>query len=290
MQSLTNMRERLDSMKNIFNSKIVFIIAVILFTLLSLTIYQIFVRDWIKPAKIDIESLKGTTYFNNKTIENRTEVLDHVFRQGQNAQSYLNANGYWYTNNEEGYKRNIYFDSENEYIKIYYTIFDKMVTINKDENQASDSTNTSPFYFHNYGYVTVYIAVNNDDLDSGLNTILPKTAMASGAFISESSSMSEFEAFLDFKYGRIRPIFRIVSQKGKSNQCDYYITPLCFTRGHWGLVNSDSSELRMMFVFDKYIIHIDEWTYNRGKYDSTQLVIDDVCELLIKADKSYPVS
>ena len=277
-------------MKNIFNSKIVFIIAVILLTLLSLTMYQIFVRDWIKPAKIDIEPLKGITYFNNKSIENRTEVLDHIFRQGQDAQSYLNANGYWYTNNEEGYERNIYSDSENEYIKIYYTIFDKIVTINKDENQASDSTNTSPSDSHNYGYVTVYIAVNNDALDSDLNTTSIKTAMASGTFISEISSMTEFEAFLDFEYGRIRPIFHTVSQKDKSNLCDYYITPLCFTRGDWGLVNSDSSELRMMFVFDKYIIYFHEWTYNRGKYDATQFVVDDVCELLIKADQSYPIS
>ncbi len=277
-------------MKIIFNIKIVFIIAIILLTLLSLSIYQIFVRDWIKPAKIDIEPLKGITYFNNRTIENRTEVLDHIFRQGQDKLSYLNANGYWYTNKDKGYERNIYFDSENEYIKIYYTIFDKIVTTTKDESQASDSANTSYSDFNNYGYVTVYIAVNKDDLDSDFNTTSIETAMASETFISEISSMTEFEAFLNFEYGRIRPIFHIVSQKDKSNLCDYYITPLCYTRGDWGLVNSDSSELRMMFVFDKYIMYFHEWTYNRGKYNATQLVVDDVCELLIKADKSYSIS
>lgn len=277
-------------MKRIFDHKIVSMLAMTVLIFLCISIYQLFVRDWIKSAKFDIEPIERITYFDKKTIKNKTEVLSNIFSQGQDKNSYLNANGYWYVNKEEGYERNIYLDNENEYIKMYYTIFDGMDTNAQDKNQGVGSTDLDALGFNGYGYVTVYIAATNKVIKSDLNTTAQKTRMATGSYRSEIPSMTEFKDFLDFEYGRIRPIFRMVSQKGKNNRFEYYITPLCYTRDSWGLINSDSSELYMMFVFGDYIIYVQEWTYKRSKYDATQLVIDDVSRLLNNADKSYPIS
>jgi len=245
---------------------IISIIVLILFSLL----YFFYLKDWMKPVVIDLNPVKNITYFNGKPAEKYKSVMKNILEQCRGSQPVNKDMEYRSTNKELGFERLSAFDKESKYLSITYYFRDKENIDNPLGQELS------------YVYVNI---ISNNQVNTSVSNVL---GSSTGTYFSDVNSASKFKQYYKSEHGFFRPIFDLLSQKGKAGNFNYLISPFCKIEDEYGFKIYDvGATTDMYFAWDDYTIVIHELTYNFNNNFSTPIVLKDLEALLKQADANY---
>ncbi len=221
------------------NNKIKKVIFIVVLLGIITLIYFSYVRDWIRPVKVDVSAMENITYFNNKKSADHQSVLTKIHKQAHDnagvTEPYDELAEYYYSNPEHIYERAVWFQIvEPSFLEISYT-FNRA---NQSGNFSRDFVNVKIFQSPEYKF----------NYFTG-----PKLRLS---YFGRGNQTLHGE--LSKNYGKFRPIFNLLSKHGKKDGFAYYISPLIYLKNEYGVVyNREKSTAFMVFVFEEYAITID---------------------------------
>ena len=244
------------------------LIVLVLFGLL----YFFYLKDWIKPAPVDLSIVKNITYFNEKPANEYETVMMNILEQCRGALPVNEDMTYTSTNVDRGLKRYSHYDNVAKHLTITY-YFREEETIEKPFGET-------------FSYVYVNIFSNNSvmgsDQDSDENEIM------SGTDFLDVNSTVKFKRYYASEHGKFRPIFDLIDRKGKTGNFKYLISPFCNIKNEYGFVdNRDNASVDMYFAWVDYTIAINEYTDNYIDNYKTPIVLEDLEAILKQAEKYY---
>lgn len=225
-----------------------YIALIILITIiLTSALYFLFIRDWIKPASVNIDNMRNVSCFTGNT-ENRYTVFKGIFEQCKTGSS-VNNDEIRTTNNDKDYERITTIDEE--YLSLTYYFGG---TTEVDNGIVEVNIYTNPQFKFN--------------IFTGPDFNMPLSSL-------ETTLRTKYRK----EYGRFSPIFNVISQHNKENNFEYYISPLIYVKDELGSKAGSGGTIDMVFIYYNYCIYLHEGFKNKENLNYS-VALDDLNSLL----------
>ena len=232
-----------------------------LFIILWALIYFFYVRDWMKPAKVNIDTMRSVTYFNNKS--DTETALQGIVKACNNGYALKEGEEVRVLNKELGYKRIAYISSceSGTCVDISYMF--------------EDAERPDYPFSRVRGNVRVLIFKNS----------YFKFNILTGPKFKYPSSMSfvELKEKNKSEYGRFSPVFNSMSKHGKEADFEYYVSPLIRSKNEFGFTYGNDGSVDLIFIYGDYAVYISEYFKNKDVL-FYPIVIEELAELLAQAE------
>ena len=245
------------------------IIIIVLLGIVSL-VYLLCVRDWIRPFNADVSTMKNITYFDNQKATDYKSVLTNIHKQSRSndiaTEPYDELAEYYYKNPEHSYERTVWLNFyEQSFLKMSYT-FDTINNPNEPYDFVLVIIFPSPEYKFNY-FTGPKLKLSYWDKD-------------------DQTLQNE----LGESYGKVRPIFNLLSKLGKEEDFEYYLSPLIFNKNEYGVIDDyEDATSFMIFVYDEYAIlmYIPCVSPPNDVEIIAHIVLDDIEKLIKQTEENF---